>query len=60
MFKEGDRVVCVIADRDYNLQEGRCYTVVLIGYDMLRVAGQYPFFDPRRFRLATPLMEALV
>ena len=58
-FVEGDKVICFICDT-FHLKEGMLYTITLSGHDFVRVGEISLFFDPLRFRLATPLMEALV
>lgn len=58
-FVEGDKVICIICDT-FILKEGVLYTITYSGHDFVRVGDFTSFFDPLRFRLATPLMEALV
>lgn len=58
MFKEGDEVICIIADT-FLLKEGTCYTISLCSWNLVRVEGLGNYFDPLRFRLATPLNKAL-
>ena len=62
-FAKGDVVICIIADNEYRkgaLREGTCYTISLCSWNLVSVEGLHYHFDHLRFRLATPLMKALV
>ena len=59
MFKNGDKVICVIPTFDNQLIKGRVYTVVASNYNLMHVRGVRSFFEHNRFILATDLLIAL-
>jgi hypothetical protein len=59
MFKEGDRVICIVPNST-TLVLGKVYIITGVSNDIVKINAGIKIYSCERFRLATPLMEALV
>jgi hypothetical protein len=58
-FVEGDKVICIVPNST-TLVLGKVYTITGVSNDIVKINAGIKIYSSERFRLATPLMEALV